>query len=250
MSPVRVKAFHSSGKWDNDAGLLERNVKRTRSQGRTIGTRTEVTTRSHHAALFAPDDGWGVYHPLNPVTGTFTDCAVEWRQDTWAKVEQHLYMLNEERLHTARGFLLPPSTMPMVILRHRATGRHVVVGAFHLQLANTERRRQAWRIEAHSIRNISISLRQQHPGWEQVWQGDGNRNQRITALRDAVQVHAMQGTRLRNCWVDHLPARGGTHGPRSLLDLTLSTMRGASYLLPDDASSDHRPFATDLWLGK
>lgn len=243
-----IRTFHSSGEWNNSAEALARNVKRTRADGRTLGTRTELTTASHSAEVSVPEDGWGVWHPRNPETGSRTDCAVEWDQAVWRRVQVWTAVLNANRLHTEKGFLLPPSRMPLVLLEHRETGRRVLLGAFHMQLANTARRRAAWRAEAAAIRSISREMRRQHPGWQQVFQGDGNRNQRITALREAVQDHMLTGTALHNCWSGHIPATGGTHGPRSILDLTVSTMPGGSRLLPDDASSDHRPYETRLTL--
>lgn len=245
MTPLR--AFHSSGEWNQPAALLEANVRRMRKGGRSFGSRTEVTTASHHDALWQAD-GWHVYHPRSDFTDGYVDCAVEWDNAVWVKVETRLVTLNPERLHTERGFELPPSTMPLVVLLHRETGRHMALGAFHLALANTERRRAAWRVECASIRRTSADLRVTHPGWEQVFQGDGNRNQRVTALRDAVQARMLRGTRLHSAWVGNLPARGGTHGPRSILDLTVTTMRAKSFLLADDSSSDHRPYQTDLGL--
>lgn len=245
MPAAILKTFHSSGEWNQPAALVEHNVRRMRGGGRSVGTRTEVTTAAHDEAL-RQDDGWDVHHPRSPFTDGFVDCAVEWDAEVWRLVEARVVTLNAERLHTAKGFLLPPSTMPLVVLQHRELGRHLVVGAFHMQLANTARRRAAWRVEAATIRQTSADLRVTHPGWEQVFQGDGNRNQRITALRDAVQARMLRGTKLRNAWVGNLPARGGTHGPRSILDLTVSTMRGRSFLLGDDTSSDHRPYQTNL----
>ena len=246
---MQLRAFHSSGEWDQPHALVEANVRRMRKGGRSFGTRTEVTTEAHHEALHQ-DDGWHVYHPHASEVArelrTFVDCAVEWDGDVWSLRSTSLVVLNTQRLHTAKGFLLPPSTLPMVVLEHRETGRHMVLGAFHMALANTSARRAAWWVEAAKIGQTSRDLRVKHPGWEQVFQGDGNRNQRITALRDAVQARMLRGTKLRNCWVGNLPARGGTHGPRSILDLTVSTMRGRSFLLPDDTSSDHRPYQTDL----
>ena len=63
---------------------------------------------------------------------------------------------------------------------------------------------------------------------------------------NAVGARICADTKLLNAWVGNLPARGGTHGPRSILDLTLTTMRARSFLLPDDSSSDHRPYQTDM----
>jgi len=243
-----IKTFHNSGRWDASDELLERNVHRMRTGGRTLGTRTELTTAAHHAELSWPDDGWGVYHPTNPETGNRLDCAVEWDQEVWRRVESYVLTLNADRLHTARGFLLPPSRMPVAVLEHRETGRMLELGAFHLQLANTARRQAAWGVETAAIRRHSVDVRRQHPGWEQIYQGDGNRNQRLVVNRRLVEEHLLAGTRLRNCWEGHIPRSGGTHGPRSILDLTVSTVRGGSRLLPDDASSDHRPYETELQL--
>lgn len=242
----KILGFHSSGEWNQPASLLAANVRRTRRQGRSFGTRTEVTTGSHHNAL--KGGTWGVYHPTNPETHNFLDCSVEWDRDVWRRVNAYVLTLNPERLHTAKGFLLPPSRMPVVVLEHRKVKRHLLVGAFHLQLANTAARRAAWRTEAATIRAHVLDVRREHPGWRICLQGDGNRNQRITALRDAVQARMLRGTGLHNCWVGHMPARGGTHGPRSLLDLSVANVPGGSRLLPDDGSSDHRPYETWLTL--
>lgn len=241
-----IKTFHNSGRWDASAELLEANVARMRTGGRTLGTRTELTTSAHAAEVSVPEDSWGVWHPSNPETGNRLDCAVEWEQDTWRRADAYVLVLNAERLHTAKGFLLPPSRMPVVVLEHRETGRHVVLGAFHLQLANTARRRAAWNVETAAIRRHAIDVRAEHPGWHLIFQGDGNRNQRLAVNREAVRRGLLAGTKLRNCWEGHIPKTGGTHGPRSILDLTVSTMDGGSRLLGDDASSDHRPYET--WL--
>lgn len=240
-----IKAFHSSGEWDQPADLLLADVKRTR-KSRSLGTRTEVTTAAHAAALTERKDGWEVYHPHSDFTGLFVDTSTEWDGKVWDQVDGYLLTLNPERLHTAKGFLLPPSSMPLAVLEHRETKRRVVLGAFHLQLANTAARRAAWRTETATIREHALEIRRQHPGWHLLFQGDGNRNQRISALRAAVRERMLAGTHMRNCWEGHIPATGGTHGGRSLLDFTASTMLGASRLIGDDASSDHRPFET--WL--
>lgn len=243
-----IKTFHNSGRWDRSEDLLARNVRRMRADDRTLGTRTELTTQDHHAELSWPDDGWGVYHPRTTQTGGRVDCAVEWDQSVWRMVETYLLALTDIRITTRNGFELPSSSMPCAVLEHRHTGRHVVLGAFHMALANTPLRQKAWSEEAATIRRHALDVHHEHPGWHLDFQGDGNRNQRLAANRELVRRHMLVGTKLRNCWEGHLPKTGGTHGPRSILDLTVSSMSGGSGLLPDDASSDHRPFETWLTL--
>lgn len=242
MSNV-VRTVHSSGRWDRSAESLAANVKRTRKHG-SIVTRTEVTRNAHHATIARPDDGWGVYHPRT-ADGDWTDCLVEWDQRIWEKVEAYLLPLSTIQIRNRNGFALPLSSMPVVVLRHRETHRHAVAGSFHLQLANTARRRAAWREETAAIRRFSANVTREHPGWVQILQGDVNRNQRVPLNRANLRRAAQEGTRLRNLWAAGLPEHGGTHG-RSLLDVTLTTMRGRSWLLPDDASSDHRPYASEM----
>lgn len=246
MPALEVKTFHSSGRWDRSRESLARNVRRMREGGRSLGTRTELTTEGHADELSWPDDGWGVYHPRSKWVDGFVDCAVEWDHSVWQLVDKQLVQLSETRIHTRGGFLLGPSTMPTVTLQHRTTQRHVVVGAFHMQLANTALRSKVWLEEADTIRRTTAEIRAEHPGWEFVWQGDCNRNQRLKVNRELVAEHMLAGTPLRNCWEGHLPKTGGTHGSRSILDLTVTSLSGGAHLLADDASSDHRPYATEL----
>jgi hypothetical protein len=169
-----IKAFHSSGEWDQPVALLKANIARMRSAGRTLGTRTEATRREAHNALTSNEGAgahWGVYHPPSDFTDGYVDTAVEWDQNVWAREDAYLLTLNSERLHTVKGFLLPPSTMPVVVLKHVETKRMVLLGAFHLQLANTAARRDAWRTETATIRNHALEVRRAHPGWHLIVPG-------------------------------------------------------------------------------
>ena len=243
-----IKTFHNSGLWHADVDLLERNVHRMRRDGRSLGTRTELTTDRNDEQLSWPGDGWGHFHPRVPGLGMWADCAVEWDQDVWKAVEQYSLPLTDFRATTPTGFKLQPSTGVLVHLEHRETKRDVLVGAGHLALSNTAERRASWVTETGTLNRHFRDVEAKHPGWEIVWQGDGNRNQRVAANRALVRRHLTAGTKMHNCWEGHIPATGGTHGPRSILDLTVSTMAGGSRLLPDDPSSDHRPYETWLTL--
>lgn len=243
----RVKAFHNSGRWDRSPDLLERNVRRMRRDGRTLGTRTEMGSAEFTDELDWPKDGWGHYHPRD-AEKRLTDCTIEWDEDLWRLEDAYTVQLTKIRIHTARGFPLPFSQMPVVLLWNLEDKRHLLVGAAHMALANTELRRLAWRDEANTIRDHFAEKHREHPGWELLWQGDGNRNQRLRVNRELVRRHMLRGTGMHNLWAVRRPLTGGTHGTRSLLDLTLTTMDGKSRLLPDDGSSDHRPYESVLTL--
>lgn len=248
-----IKTFHNSGEWNKPPALLKANVERMRSDGRSLGTRTEVTTRGDHLAVAAhADQHWGVYHPHLDVDGYtgYADCLVEWDQNVWARdSDGYTLTLTDFRPTTERGFKLQPPTGIFQPLRHVETKRNVLLGAGHLSLANTDARVRSWFTETKTLNGHFKKVLAEHPGWEIVWQCDGNRNQRDLMYREMVAEHLLKGVKgLHNCWAGHIPASGGTHGPRSLLDFTASTMHGGSRLLGDDKSSDHRPYETWLTL--
>lgn len=243
-----LKSFHNSGLWHADVALLEANVRRMRKDGRSLGTRTELTTERNDDALSSPDDGWGHYHPTLVIDGhaMLADCGIEWDQDIWKAVDRYTLQLTDFRATTPNDVKLQPSTGVFVHLEHHETKRDVLLGAGHLSLDNTADRAVSWVTETATLNQHFRDVEAKHPGWEIVWQGDCNRDQRVAANRALVRRHLLAGTKMHNCWEGHIPATGGTHGRRSILDLTVSTMPGGSRLLSDDASSDHRPY--ESWM--
>lgn len=223
--------------------LLAAAVRHDRTRGATVGTRTEMTTARHHDVLTSRSDRWQVYHPLTE--HGFTNASIEWDTREWECLREGVTTLTDIRIYTRKGFLLPPSVLPHVRLRHLHTGHVVDFSSAHMQLANTIDRRAAWREESATIKARTKRLTAR--GIESVFQGDVNRNQRRSAYRALVRT-AMMTREQHMLWAGHMPAHGGTHGRRSLLDLTLSTMPGWSYLLPDDSSSDHRPYGSTIRL--
>jgi len=238
-----IKSFHHSGRWDRSMPLLAAAVREDRKRGATVGTRTEMTTQRHHDVLTARNDGWEVYHPLTE--HGYTNCSIEWDSREWEHLRDGVTPLTDIRIYTRKGYLLPPSVLPHVRLRHRETGRVVDWSSAHMQLANTLDRRAAWREEAATIR--ARTKRLMNRGIAVVFQGDVNRNQRLRIYRAKVRVELMAPD-THMLWATKMPNGGGTHGRRSLLDLTVSSMAGWSYLLPDDASSDHRPYGSTMRL--
>ena len=241
LRPGTFRTAHSSGRWDRSPDLLAKNVARMREGGRSIVTRTEMG-RPAFSELLDTGDNWRHYHP--DTEHGLADCSVEWDGDVWRKVRTFIWELTNIRVFTRRGFQLPPTIAVCVLLEHRETGREVLVVTFHRNLKNTARRRLARASEARSLRAHVIQQQRKHPDRKVLLQFDENSNQRLGWLRGILWASVCRGTNLRNLWKKPLPEKG-THG-RSLLDVTLATMRGRSWLLADDGSSDHRPYATEL----
>lgn len=242
MSSRRIRVAHSSGKWLlTDSPAFQRNVRKLR-QSHTLVTRTEATDHDFNDVLNWPDDGWGVWHPRE---GNGVDCSVEWDQTEWKVLSKGVLVLTGIRITTKGGHLLQPCALTWAVLVNRFNGAEVEIGAAHLDLSNTDRRRAA---NLESCRNLRKHVRQQaerHPDRHFLINFDGNRDQRQRKWRDYFNRELMAGTHLRNGWSTPLP-KTGTHG-RAVLDLTVTDLRGETRLLPDDASSDHRPIE-GVWL--
>ena len=239
---MTIRTAHSSGRWDRSPELLARNIRRMREGGRSIVTRTEMGKPGFHDAL-DQGDSWRAHHPLTD--HGLADCSIEWDNDVWTCRRAFTKQLTEIRVFTRLGFQLPPTLAVCALLVHRETGRELLVATFHRNLKNTARRRAARAAEARTLRAFVRTQQKKHPDRAVVLQFDENSNQRLPWLRGILRASVQRGTRLRNLWVGHLPPSGGTHG-RSLLDVTLSTLPGRSWLLADDDSSDHRPYATEM----
>lgn len=242
MSARRIRVAHSSGKWLlTDSPAFIRNVRRLR-ETHTIVTRTEATDRDFNNVLNWPDDGWGVWHP--PI-GVGHDCSVEWDRDEWKILDKGVLVLTDIRITTASGFLLEPCALTWAVLVNRLNGAELEVGAAHLDLSNTERRRAA---NLESCQRLRAHYRQQterHPDRHFLLNTDGNRDQRQAAWRAYFAANIMRDTNLHSGWSPPLPKQG-THG-RAVLDLMVTDLAGETRLLPDDASSDHRPIE-GVWL--
>lgn len=233
-----IKVFHHSGRWDRPIGSLSRSILHTRRAGFSIGTRTEMGTKAQDEVLKSWED-WSVYHPLTRYG--YSDASIEWALDEWQLVDKGIRGLSTIRIHTKGGHLMPPSLMPWVQLRHLDHGQLVTVGSFHMALSNTHLRRKQWNEQAAALKKWFLEVQ-----GDVIYQADLNRNQQLLPMRLKVNRALVKGTAVRNLWADHRPATG-THG-KALLDATLTSLHGSSYLLTDDDSSDHRPYGSTLLL--
>lgn len=242
MTARRIRVAHSSGKWLlTDSPAFLRNVRKLR-QTHTLVTRTEATDRDFNGVLNWPDDGWGVWHPAE---GAGHDCSVEWDQTEWKVLRKGVLVLTSIRITTQGGALLQPCSLTWATLVNRYNGAELEVGAAHLDLSNTARRREANRESCHTLRAHLAHEQERHPDRHFLINFDGNRDQRQKKYRDYFSRELLAGTPLKSGWSTPLP-KAGTHG-KALLDLAVTDLRGETRLLPDDASSDHRPIE-GVWM--
>jgi hypothetical protein len=157
--------------------------------------------------------------------------------------------LTEIRVSTAKGFLLPPSQAPWVVLGHKVLGVELELMTAHMNLHNTPKRNAAWHEEAATLRGHWKRSRRKHPDRVRVFQADINRDLRLRANQSLVQRTMLAGTGMKNLWLGHIPPHAGTHG-RSILDVAFADVPGVPELVVDDQSSDHRPFEVEYRLRK
>lgn len=256
---TKIVARHSSGKWLRaDTPAFDKNVKRMRNSptrvervGCSLVTRTEGADPEAKKSLQIPEDGWGVFQPHNKVGDGLTDCSIEWLQAQWRMIDAGVEILTQDRIRTEKGFLLPPSQMPWVLLVPRDhvfadqwKYKQLLVSAAHNNLDNTPTRARAWRTEGDSF--VQFQIRHRGPHVCRFHNGDINKDFRNRQERKMVREHFLRGTGMTNGWsvVRGLPA-AGTHG-RQILDQPFSNARVRAYLMADDVSSDHRPTETVL----
>lgn len=236
----RIRVAHASGKWSKTkTPAFDANVKRMRAGGRTAVTRTEATARGFNREINWPDDGWGHRHPVD---GPGHDCSVEWDRDEWAILDAGVLQLTDIRIRTALGHLLEPCSLTWTLLGHEGTGIELELGAAHLDLRNTARRRAANLEACHTLRGHYQMSRGQDPRRRHLLHMDGNRDQRDPQWRNYFAAELAAGTGMRSGWHAPLPS-SGTHG-RALLDLAMADFPIDTRLLADDPASDHRPIET------
>ncbi|MFC6341985.1 hypothetical protein ACFP8W_08360, partial [Nocardioides hankookensis] len=249
------------GRFDRPVDALAASVARIRRYTRggrrvVLITGTEASHRSGkdmHQVLDA--NGWEWAH-LSGERGA-GECWGTWSTSALQLVESYTHRLTEmtwTRSAEYGGGEAPPVTA--LVLQFEVVGRPyrrtVTVIVVHWPLANTERRQEIWKDCALGLRRLEDQIRARDPHTALDVVGDLNRNYRQDADRRLIDHYIAAPLRLVQAWAGSTPVRGGTHGPRSLLDGAVLDRRllGWStpwcWLLPDDDSSDHRPFAHTL----
>lgn len=265
-APRRALGIHSSGRFDRPVESLTRSVRRLRRLSRGRGllrrevafvTGTEAGGRSDKdlQRALGSDPGWDFVNLRGPAA----ECWATWRVDhlerraDWAPFSRKLTDKTWVRAREYGGREAPPVEALVVPLQvvGRPNRRRPVLIVIHMPLDNTDQRAAAWIDCCRGLRILVTQIRERDPGAEIVIEADWNKDHRNARERAMIHRYVAKPLRLTQGWDGSRPAHGGTHG-RQLIDGCLARARalGSStpwcWLVPDDGSSDHRPYAHAL----
>ena len=236
-----VDHVHSSSRYDRSPASLHAQAERWDASSADLVTWTEVD--GARARALHRVSGWAAYTP-DP-----TDVAISWRRDRYRALHTGQRRLTEHTYRTYTTGRTVTQWAAAAVLVDRRTHRRVLIVAVHLPAhvqagpefrANT--RARVWRTGLEGLHAYAAQLRTRwHPDLVLV-AGDWNVDLRRPTWRH--QLHAVFPG-LRNTRVRPFPA-DGTDRTRRLIDATLTNGTGRARLLPDDRSSDHRPYGETI----
>jgi len=226
-----LRHVHSSGRYDRSTVALADQAARFVGRAGVV-TWTEVAGRARAVRQAMP--GYRTFRPPE------SDTAITWRRARWRPVARW-------------GTDLAPGTAgaSWALLRDRRHPVRVLVTVAHLpahvEYGDTWRangRVGTWRQAVATWHaQLTDARRRYRPALVLVC-ADWNIDVRRAAWR---AVLAATFPRLRLTWTEPYPA-AGTHRGGRLIDASLTTAPGRARLMPDDESSDHRPYRERLAL--
>lgn len=235
--PPLLRAVGSSGRFDRPLDQLAHALE---DYAHAAGLITLTEQDGRDAARERVYDASGLSWVRFPTRGA-GECAVLWSPRWRLSGNPVATQLTDRTYRRTNGHLAAPCHALTVPLRDEVTDALVLVSAAHLAVRNTALRRVVWDLQVKGWARHLNGLTA--PGGryaeaEVLAHADWNRDLRHATQRSAVNRAMPRGGRLV------VPTGGGTHGKR-VLDASWTTIPGATAtVLPDDASSDHRPFLT------
>jgi hypothetical protein len=244
---MTIRHGHSSSRYDKPPKTLAEQVGRATTSGKdgNLLTFTEVDTKDRAAKLSA--EGWGTYAPFKEAD---TDCALMWDKAEFTKVAAFTSRLGDGTWHMDGGHDRKVVCATMVL--DHVSGHRLWVSVLHLPSSVQEGdhwsndqtdqdRVRCWKEGVEAWREKRKTAKDKHHQDVSMHVADWNVDCRSGKWRDEIDKR-IGADAFRGTWTkDNLP-KGGTHGDR-LIDATWSNGKFKSVmLLPDDDSSDHRPY--------
>lgn len=265
-APRRALGVHSSGRFDRPVDSLAASVHRLRGITRGRGpflrrvayiTGTEAGHRTDRdlKLVLGSDPDWDYENLLGAAAG---ECWATWRRThlelAGTPHARRLTTMTWFRSKEYGGGEAPPVTALVVPLRvvGRPNRRRLYLIVVHMPLDNTELRAEIWENVCRGLRTLVTDIRARDPHAEPVVEADWNKDYRDPLERNQIERRVARPLRLVQGWDGSAPNRGGTHGPRRLIDGVVASRRLLGWSTPwcwladDDDSSDHRPYVHTL----
>lgn len=244
-----LNLIESSGRFDRPYKWLKRSVWQLTTMNRVnVVCGTEAKARNDS---FLNRKGWSYAHG-SKTENVKRECWMTWKDRVWLKANISVPVISGMSFHRAlSGKDTPPNRALRVRLIHKKTMRMVIFYVVHLPTDNTKLRARIWVDATLGLHNFIEHDKVTFPDADIVVVGDINKNFRQRDERRIMEKHIERPNNLRNAWVGNVPRKGGTRGPRGIIDSAFTTLKVLSCrLLRDDRSSDHRPFKTRLRIRK
>lgn len=230
-----LRAVHSSGRFDRPLDQLAHALE---DYAHAAGIITLTEQDGRDAARERVYDASGLSWVRFTKRGG-GECAVLWNARWRLSGNPLATQLTDRTYRRTNGHPAAFVHALTVPLRDDVTDQLVLVSVAHLPVRNTALRRVVWSLAVKGWARHLDGLTRPGARWddaEVIAPADWNRDLRKATQRSAVNAAMPKGGRVV------VPTGGGTHGAR-VLDATWTTLTGCrSTVLPDDASSDHRPY--------
>lgn len=252
-----IDTVRASGRYDRSTDSLKKAVRSyIEKPGVSIHDGSEVSAEKREKALrqVAREKDWGL------VTGDRSyrdDSYIMWDTKVWKALLKTTVPVKTGNIWTPKGSKMPDNAAALAVLEHRESGHRLVYMASHApagvekggRLARWTRRGAAWLIEVRDAKRIANRYAKKWNADGVVLSKDWNLDVKKAANRATIKAimptwkfgprppYASGGT-LGNRWIDFLMFR------RAL------RLHKRAWLMPDDASSDHRPSRTRLQFKK
>lgn len=244
------KHIHSSGRFDRSEASVKAAVRSYVSRDASILTFTEFASESRERILSSIGGELG-YRLVSGDLSSRDDCAILF-SDAWRPLYTGTSpVLSSGSYYTARGRPVGTFGAANAVLLDVTTGKRLLVSVAHLPpsvekgggLLGVSRRVAAWRKQQKAWKRTWNVLAKRYHVDAILIVADWNVDIKKVGFRSLLRG-LQPGMKL--AWGNGPFPKGGTHG-RRLIDFSFYRgaikPQGLPYLLPDDNSSDHRPYA-------